>query len=103
MSRDGRKVGTITPGQTTFVANQQTRTDASVLSEPLRDIFVSMQQADETGITVNVKVNPLIWFSWGGFILLLIGTSLATWPKKGGAVAPVPATREARTVQGEFR
>ena len=49
-----------------------------------------MQQADETGITVNVKINPLIWFSWGGFILLLIGTALAAWPKKGGAVAPVP-------------
>jgi cytochrome c-type biogenesis protein CcmF len=91
VSRGGRKVGAITPGQTTFAANQQTRTDASVLSEPLRDIFVSMQQADETGITVNVKVNPLIWFSWGGFILLLIGTSIAAWPKKGGAVAPVPA------------
>ncbi len=91
VTRGSRQVGRITPGQTTFPITQQTRTDASVLSEPLRDIFVSMQQADENGITVNVKVNPLIWFSWGGFVLLLIGTGLAAWPKKGGPVAAAPA------------
>jgi cytochrome c-type biogenesis protein CcmF len=91
VTRDGRKVGTINPGQTTFAATQQTRTDAKVLSEPLRDIFVTMQGADTNGVTVNVKVNPLIWFSWGGFILLLIGTSIAAWPKKGRELAQVPA------------
>jgi len=91
VTRGGKKVGTITPGQTTFPVTQQTRTDASVLSEPLRDIFVAMQGADETGATINVKINPLIWFSWVGFMLLLIGTGIAAWPKKGGQVAPVAA------------
>ena len=91
VSRGGRKVGTIKPGQTTFPVTQQTRTDAKVLSEPLRDIFVTMQGGDENGISINVKINPLIWFSWGGFILLLIGTAIATWPKKGGELVVAPA------------
>ena len=43
VSRNGRPVGTITPGQTEFTAQQQTRLDAKVLSEPLRDIFVVFQ------------------------------------------------------------
>ncbi len=95
VTRGGRPVGEITPGQTTFSNTQQTRTDASVLSEPLRDLFVSMQQADSNGIVVNVKINPLIWFSWGGFILLMLGTTLAAWPKKGGPVAVVSAPSKA--------
>ena len=78
-----RKIGSIQPGQTTFATTQQTRTDAQVLSAPLRDIFVTLQSADATGLSINVKINPLIWFSWAGFIVLLLGTTLATWPKSG--------------------
>ncbi len=93
VSRNGRKIGSMSPGQTTFATTQQTRTDAKVLSEPLRDIFVTMQGVTDSGITMNVKINPLIWFSWSGFILLLLGTGLAAWPKPGHAlvVASAPA------------
>ncbi|NTU70708.1 MAG: cytochrome c biogenesis protein CcsA [Coriobacteriia bacterium] len=106
VTRGGKVVGTINPGQTTFAATQQTRTDARVLSEPLRDIFVTMQGADESGISINVKINPLIWFSWGGFIILLIGTSIATWPKAGArelvvAGAPLPKTGKAVAKTGK--
>jgi len=93
VTRGGKKVGTITPGQTTFAATQQTRTDARVLSEPLRDIFVTMQGADENGVTVNVKINPLIWFSWSGFILLMLGTTLASWPKGGAQPVAVDSRK----------
>jgi cytochrome c-type biogenesis protein CcmF len=108
VSRGGKPVGSIKPGQTTFPITQQTRTDADVLYEPLRDIFVTMQGADENGVSINVKINPLIWFSWSGFILLLIGTSIATWPKKGGEVVvagPAKATSgkatSAKTTSGK--
>jgi cytochrome c-type biogenesis protein CcmF len=84
VSRGGRQIGTITPGITDFVATQQNRLDAKVFSEPLRDIFVVFQGSQNNTVVVNVKINPLIWFSWGGFILLLLGTMLAAWPKPGG-------------------
>ena len=87
VSRGGRTVGRIKPGQTVFPAaypggETQTRTDARVLSEPLRDVFMTLQGVDASGITVNVKVNPLIWFTWCGFVLLLVGTTVAVWPRK---------------------
>ena len=94
VSRGAKKIGTISPGSTTFAATQQTRTDARVLSEPLRDIFVTMQSADAGVATINVKINPLIWFSWGGFALLLVGTSVATWPKKGQAQLQVATSKK---------
>ena len=90
VTRDGRSVGTISPGQTEFTAQQQSRLDAKVLSEPLRDIFVVFQGVQNEEAIINVKINPLIWFSWGGFILMLIGTTLAMWPKKGARLVAVP-------------
>ena len=84
VSRGGRQLGVITPGMTNFTATQQNRLDAKVFSEPLRDIFVVFQGGSNGQLVVNVKINPLIWFSWGGFIILLLGTVLAVWPKPGG-------------------
>jgi cytochrome c-type biogenesis protein CcmF len=83
VTRGGKHVGTIQPGMTNFVTTQQNRLDAKVFSEPLRDIFVVFQGSQNGSITINVKINPLIWFSWVGFILLLLGTTLAMWPKRG--------------------
>ena len=93
VTRDGKSVGQIRPGITDFVATGQNRLDANVLSEPLRDLFVVYQGTDQAGqLQMQVKVNPLIWFSWGGFILMLLGTTLAVWPKAGAReLAAVPA------------
>ena len=95
VSRNGKQIGVITPGQTEFAAQQQTRLDARVLSEPLRDIFVVYQGLQNNQLTINVKINPLIWFSWGGFIIMLLGTTLAMWPKKGARLVAAPAGKPA--------
>jgi len=99
VQRDGRSIGSTQPGLTAFSRQGQTRLDAAVFSEPLRDIFVVWEGNQENAdgveqLSVNVKINPLIWFAWGGFGLLLLGSGLAAWPKKGreiAAVAPVKA------------
>jgi len=84
VSQNGRQLGEITPGQTQFAAQQQTRLDASVMSEPLRDVFVVWQGTQGGQMSMNVKINPLIGFAWGGFALLMLGAALAAWPKKHG-------------------
>ena len=101
VARGGRSLGTIDPGQTLFANTQQNRLDAKVFSEPLRDIFVVFQGQQDQTLVINVKINPLIWFSWSGFILLLLGTMLAVWPKRDGReLAAVkknaPASRRAK-------
>ncbi len=81
VTRDGRSLGDITPGRTQFAAQGQTRLDAAVHSEFLRDIFVVWEGNQDNQLSINVKINPLIWFAWGGFALLLLGAALAAWPK----------------------
>ena len=93
VTRDGKSVGTVEPGMTQFAQQGQTKLEAKVLSEPLRDIFVVFQGGEKGQLTINVKVNPLISFAWGGFAILLLGTALAAWPKAGGELRAVPVTR----------
>ncbi len=78
--RDGVSVGTISPGRRQFALQGQMKQDAAVLSEPLRDIFVVWNGNDGGQVSLEVKINPLIGFVWGGFALLLVGTMLAAWP-----------------------
>ncbi|MDR3687168.1 MAG: cytochrome c biogenesis protein CcsA [Coriobacteriia bacterium] len=96
VSRGGNQLGTIMPGMTDFTATQQNRLDAKVYSEPLRDIFVVYQGSSGSTLVVNVKINPLIWFSWVGFMLLLFGTALAVWPKSGARELATVKPRRAK-------
>jgi cytochrome c-type biogenesis protein CcmF len=98
-SKDGRQIGSITPGITEYPnrsENSSSRLDASVLSEPLRDIFVVFQGSSGTSLVVNAKINPLIWFTWTGFILLLLGTTLAAWPRRGARDLAAVAGKRAK-------
>lgn len=82
VSKNGASVGQAMPGLTQFARQGQTRLDADVTFEPLRDIFLVWEGNQGNQLSVNVKINPLIWFAWGGFILLMIGGILAAWPKR---------------------
>ena len=93
VTNGARTVGLIKPGQTEFATQAASRQDARVLSEPLLDLYVVLNSADKNGLTFNVKVNPLIWFAWIGFIVLLLGTTIAAWPKPGAALRAVPPVR----------
>lgn len=84
VSRDGRQLGDISPGHTKFARQDQTRRDAAVMAEPLRDIFIVWDGTQGGQLSMNVKINPLIGFVWGGFLLLTLGAGLAAWPKRRG-------------------
>jgi len=70
--------------------NQSTKFSATVYSEVLSDFFVSFKGGDTSGLYFDVKINPLISWAWVGFLLLIIGTGIAMWPRKELAVAPAP-------------
>lgn len=70
------------------------RKEVAIIHEPLRDIFVTFQSVNGDVNGIDVKIFPMISWVWGGFILTLIGSGLASWPKKGqfagAAVASAP-------------
>ncbi len=94
VTRNGKSIGTLTPGQLAYAVQGQTRLNASVVSEPLRDVFVALEGQQNNQLSLNVKINPLIWFTWIGFAILLLGTTVALWPR--GAKARELATSESR-------
>lgn len=87
VSKDGKAIGTVTPAQVQYAAQEQTRLNVDVIVQPLRDVFVIFEGADDNGIAMNVKINPLISWAWAGFILTIIGTTIAVWPKRRRAAA----------------
>jgi len=80
--RDGQQIGYIEPTRYYDPIREMNRINASVKSEPLRDIFLTFGNAEiEDTIPVTIMINPLIWIMWIGSGLLLVGNALAAWPK----------------------
>jgi cytochrome c-type biogenesis protein CcmF len=94
LQQGGRLVANLTPGMTVFAnrpENQSRVLNAAVNVQPLRDVFVVFQGTDTAGLSFDVKVNPMISWTWAGFIILILGTVLAMWPKRERELAPAPA------------
>ncbi|NTW28763.1 MAG: heme lyase CcmF/NrfE family subunit [Coriobacteriia bacterium] len=99
VAKSGKVLGVVTPGQKVFAATQQQSYDAKVLWQPLEDVFVAYQGGDGQSFDVNVKVNPLIWCVWVGFLMLLAGTAVAAWPRRGAKLAAVPSKKGKASVK----
>ncbi|MDH4139861.1 MAG: cytochrome c biogenesis protein CcsA [Coriobacteriia bacterium] len=95
-AKGGSSRGYVEPGQVSFFRQGQTKLNADVISEPLKDVFIVVQEFGPDGIVLNVKVNPLISWVWVGFLLTIIGAGLAAWPKRAPVAAPV-ATKKKRS------
>lgn len=80
--RGGKLVGTATPSQLSFKVQQQTRLNADVIREPLRDVFLVYNGDSNGKLTFTAKINPMISWAWAGFLLMILGTALACWPKR---------------------
>jgi cytochrome c-type biogenesis protein CcmF len=80
------------PSQVQYAVQGQTRLNADVHHEFLRDVFVAFQGADSSGaLSFDIKINPLVSWAWAGFGILVLGTGLAVWPKPEPVLVAVPA------------
>jgi cytochrome c-type biogenesis protein CcmF len=88
VAKDGRAVRTISPSILFHATQNQTTLNVDIISEPFRDVFFIFEGLDQDGnLSLNVKINPLIWWAWIGFIVLNVGTVIAVWPKRAVAAA----------------
>ena len=97
----GAYLGHVAPSVQLDAMTQQTKLNASVLGSPLEDLFVVYRGVSEDGqLSMDVRVNPLISFTWVGFGLLMVGTAIALLGRrKDAADAPKksePAVDEAK-------
>jgi cytochrome c-type biogenesis protein CcmF len=61
------------------------RKEVAIIHEPLRDVFVTFQSYEGQTVGMDIRVFPMISFTWGGFVVLMIGSALASWPKRARA------------------
>lgn len=83
---DGKPAGTVTPR---LVFPKQLEQEGSstqkvsLIQQPLKDIFVSFSGVDsQENAIFTVKFFPMQWWVWAGFIITIIGSALAAWPKR---------------------
>lgn len=89
VSKGGKKVATIGP-QISFPQqlrqqNQSTQ-HVSIMREPFKDIFVSFSGIDaQEKANLTIKFFPMQSWVWSGFVILILGSGIAMWPKKRAA------------------
>lgn len=67
--------------------NQSTQKVAIVMS-PVKDIFISFGGIDENdNVALSVKFFPMQVWVWTGFVILILGSGLALWPRRQQAAA----------------
>jgi cytochrome c-type biogenesis protein CcmF len=86
--KNGSAAGQVAPAQIFNAVSQQSTRNVAIIHEPLRDVFIVLEGVTQAGeVQMSAKVNPLISFTWLGFILLIVGSTLAVWPKRTAAAA----------------
>ena len=97
VSENGRQIAVISPTQVlpyTVLASlqgqkqwDQGRREVNIIGSPIQDVFATFNgtmdpTSNTSNIILDVKINPLIIWVWIGFLLTILGTTLAAWPKR---------------------
>jgi len=84
ISKDGRDLGYLGPERRVYQATQQPTSEVSIhstLTEDLYTVFASPTTDGRKGI-IQVWLNPLVNFVWGGGLLVCFGTLVAMLPDR---------------------
>ncbi|MHB1340708.1 MAG: heme lyase CcmF/NrfE family subunit [Coriobacteriia bacterium] len=86
VTKNGRSIGSIAPHlvfPTQLQSKNQSTQKVALIQEPLKDVFVSFAGLDQNDqASVAIKFFPMQWWVWAGFIITIIGSALAMWPKR---------------------
>jgi cytochrome c biogenesis factor len=84
--RDGKPAGTVKPRLVYPIQTQQEGSatmKVALIQQPLKDIFISFNGVDQAGnAVITIKFFPMQWWVWAGFIVTILGSGLAMWPKR---------------------
>ncbi|WP_270848682.1 heme lyase CcmF/NrfE family subunit [Candidatus Collinsella stercoripullorum] len=83
MSADDQWLADVETSMRVSAATRQQTLDASVTSFPLEDLFIAFQGVNADGtLSISVKINPLIMFTWVGAGICIAGIALAFLPRR---------------------
>ena len=79
VSKNGEYLGHVSPSVQLVATTQQQKLNASVISFANEDLFVVYKGINEKsgGLSLDVRINPLISAVWLGFVLLVVGMTIS--------------------------
>ncbi|MGH2920591.1 MAG: heme lyase CcmF/NrfE family subunit [Gaiellaceae bacterium] len=83
VERDGKSLGTVSPGKNIYRAEEQVSNEVGIRSDrvTLEDLFVIADQVDRDGaVHFRVLVKPLVNLIWIAGLVFLAGALVAMWP-----------------------
>lgn len=94
-ANSGSYIGHVSPSVQLVSSTQQTKLNASVISFPTEDLFVVYRGVSSEGdLSMDVRVNPLVSFTWVGFALLVVGTAIGAFGRRKEALSPADQAEE---------
>jgi len=89
VTKDGRSLGTVDPQMrfpSQLAQDNQSTQHVDIMHEPFRDVFVSFAGLDQANnANLTIKFFPMQSWVWAGFIVTILGSAVASWPKKQAA------------------
>ncbi|UOR12066.1 heme lyase CcmF/NrfE family subunit [Halobacillus amylolyticus] len=92
VEKDGKEMGVIRPSKEYYTNGNQPATEVSVVSTLKEDLYVVLNGwVEESGkAIIQVKIFPLISWTWFGGYLLILGSLIALWPERSRRVRDIP-------------
>jgi cytochrome c-type biogenesis protein CcmF len=90
VAEDGKALGTLYPARWFFRKHEdQPTTEVAIRRTVAEDLYLVMPayELGDQSMSLQVVINPLVNWIWGGFGMLVIGTGIALLPERAFALA----------------
>lgn len=84
VEKDGEKIGVVRPEKVFYENGNQPTTEVSIVSSIQEDLYVVLNGwSEEDGKAfIQVKIFPLMSWTWTGGYILIFGTLISLWPNR---------------------
>ncbi|MGH3081108.1 MAG: heme lyase CcmF/NrfE family subunit [Gaiellaceae bacterium] len=82
VERNGKQLGTLSPGKNHYVAEEQVSNEAAIRSDKLsgEDLFLIAEQISPNAVFLKALVKPLVNLIWIAGFVFVGGALIALWP-----------------------
>jgi cytochrome c-type biogenesis protein CcmF len=94
VTRDGRPISVLDSEKRRFVVERSATTEAGIDSGLMRDLYVVLgERSERGGWTVRLYHNPLVFWIWGGTLLMAAGAAVSLSDRRYRVGAPQPSAK----------
>ena len=101
VTRDGRQITMMHPSRHTFAAQHQTISDASIVTNGMRDLYAVLGDERDGQVVLRLHVNLMAPWIWLGALVMAVGGALSLADRRLRVGAPSRRRRAAQPVPAE--